>query len=245
MEKFKFNDGIYEGEAIDGVPNGKGKFTSTVSYVYEGEFLNGNFHGKGKLISSDGSVLDGMWINDEFIDNETYQRMRVNIENGITQTLSDAEIIEIHNYYTQASIHMSKNNFVEEFEALSKALAIAPNNASTLVKIGRCYRSLGQHDNAIDSYKKAIQIDPSFGVAYTNLGLVYLLKEEWLEAIKQYKTGLALSDQNTDEYWTAYANYAIVIGNLGDTDRAKEMISEAEKHGYKNGDNCRYMAGIK
>ena len=40
-------------------------------------------------------------------------------------------------------------------------------------------------------------------------------------------------------------NYAIVIGNLGDTDRAKEMISEAEKHGYKNGDNCRSMAGIK
>ena len=43
MEKFNFNDGIYEGEAIDGVPNGKGKFTSTVSYVYEGEFQTAIF----------------------------------------------------------------------------------------------------------------------------------------------------------------------------------------------------------
>ena len=28
MEKIKFNDEIYEGEAIDGVPNGKGKFVN-------------------------------------------------------------------------------------------------------------------------------------------------------------------------------------------------------------------------
>ena len=74
MEKFKFNDGIYEGEAIDGVPNGKGKFTSTVSYVYEGEFLNGKFHGKGKLIRCDGMVIDGIWENGEFVNIETPYR---------------------------------------------------------------------------------------------------------------------------------------------------------------------------
>ena len=51
MEIFKFNDGIYEGEAIDGVPNGK-----------------------GKLIRCDGMVIDGIWENGEFVNIETPYR---------------------------------------------------------------------------------------------------------------------------------------------------------------------------
>ena len=50
MAKFEFNKGIYEGEAVDEIPNGKGKLTfeGTLGY-YEGDFVNGSFHGYGKF----------------------------------------------------------------------------------------------------------------------------------------------------------------------------------------------------
>ena len=291
MEKFEYNDGIYEGEAVEKIPNGKGiitfkdgsryegifingvltgqvkctldngdvyegefekdepngygKMISTDGYIYEGAFLDGNFHGRGKLTHNDGYVLDGIWVDNEFIDYDTYSHINEIDENGTVKKITDAEIIEIYRCYMEAGKHMQANRFADELQILNKALRISPNNASTLIKIGRCYRNIGLLDNAIESYKKAIEIDPSFGVAYTNLGLAYFQNEQWLDAIAQYKIGLSLYDVKTDEYWMAYANYAIVIGKLGDLERAERMIAEAEQYGYKNGDACRIVLGIK
>eukprot|EP00759_Apiculatamorpha_spiralis_P006889 PhF_6_TR14120/c0_g1_i1/m.22565 len=58
-------DGIYEGEAIDGVPNGYGKFTFTQSGdVYEGMWVDNAQTGKGKYTWGDGEVYEG-----DFSDN--------------------------------------------------------------------------------------------------------------------------------------------------------------------------------
>ena len=72
-----------------------------------------------------------------------------------------------------------------------------------------------------------------------------MLKEKWDEAEVQYKLGLSFIDQNTNDYWTAYANYAVVIAKRGEPEKANNMIIEAEQHGYTNGDACRTFAGIR
>jgi len=46
--RIKYKGGEYEGDLIDGIPHGRGKFTCS-DYSYEGEFANGKFHGWGKL----------------------------------------------------------------------------------------------------------------------------------------------------------------------------------------------------
>ena len=43
MQKFEYRNGIYEGEAINNVPNGNGKVTWKDDFYYEGGFLNGSF----------------------------------------------------------------------------------------------------------------------------------------------------------------------------------------------------------
>ena len=70
------------------------------------------------------------------------------------------------------------------------------------------------------------------------------MNQRWTEAKKAYDFGLPLIDKNTDDYWQAYANYAIVIAKLGDPERANEMIIEADEHGYTNGNACRSLASI-
>jgi len=65
MEKGKltFKEGaVYEGELVNNVPNGKGKFTFAQG-SYEGDFVDGKWHGKGKFTTADGNVYECSWVN--------------------------------------------------------------------------------------------------------------------------------------------------------------------------------------
>lgn len=62
-------DGVYTGEAIDGIPNGNGRFDSAnpqgAKWYYEGEFTNGTFNGYGICVwpDSDSPKEEGQYVN--------------------------------------------------------------------------------------------------------------------------------------------------------------------------------------
>ena len=68
MAKFEFRTGIYEGEAIDNIPNGKGKVTFKAGGYYEGDFVNGQFHGNGKCYLTWFGFYDGSWSDNHFVE---------------------------------------------------------------------------------------------------------------------------------------------------------------------------------
>jgi hypothetical protein len=51
-------NGVYEGDFVDGVFHGKGKFTYHNYDVYEGDYVNGKPHGKGKFTEAE-NVYEG------------------------------------------------------------------------------------------------------------------------------------------------------------------------------------------
>ena len=162
-------------------------------------------------------------------------------DNIVDKTLADAQIVQC---YLEATKYMSEQKYSDELRALTKALDLDANNALTLVKLGRCYRSLGMQDKAISTYQRALEINPQMGTAYTNLGTIHLLNQRYREAAVQYEKGLPLISQSEADYWVAYANYAIAVAKLGNPSRARNMIDEAERHGYANADGCRKLAGL-
>lgn len=62
-DKFMSNGIYYSGQAIDNVPNGKGKWTSVDGSWYEGEFKNGVENGIGTLRQKDGLRYTGNFTN--------------------------------------------------------------------------------------------------------------------------------------------------------------------------------------
>ena len=66
MQTFKFRNATYEGQAIDGVPNGKGRLTWDNGVFYDGDFANGQFHGNGSYFVSDYALYEGEWVNGTF-----------------------------------------------------------------------------------------------------------------------------------------------------------------------------------
>ncbi len=49
-----------------------------------------------------------------------------------------------------------------------------------------------EYDNAIEYYKKAIAADPEYAEAYSNVGLVYLMKAQIMQ-IKQQQISMILN----------------------------------------------------
>ena len=81
MQTFKYRNATYEGQAIDGVPNGKGRLTWDNGVFYDGDFVNGQFHGNGSYFVSDYALYEGQWVMGAFtgkgkityLNGETYE----------------------------------------------------------------------------------------------------------------------------------------------------------------------------
>jgi len=78
-------------------------------------------------------------------------------------------------------------------------------------KLGNSYASSKKFNNAIDAYKKAIEIDPKYGQPYGNLGFIYYRLGKYEDAILLYKKSIDLLDTPED--------IAASWNRLGDTYR--------------------------
>jgi len=89
--------------------------------------------------------------------------------------------------------------------------------------LGNVYRELGQLNDAISSYKKAISIKPDFAEAYYNLGILYQEFYQPNAAIKSYEDALAIKS----DYAEAHNNLGVVFKEIGKLDEAIESHKSA------------------
>ena len=89
----------------------------------------------------------------------------------------------------------------EEAKQWEMAFSVV-NNIRYAVNLGRSYRELGRHPEAIAMFNQAIQMDPNFAKSYLNLGHVLFDIGEYDEAQKQFQMAI-----DRDPYlWDAYTN---------------------------------------
>lgn len=62
-----YDDGVYEGNLVDGKRTGKGKYTWPSGNVYEGDFVDGERTGKGKYTDANGNIYEGDFVDGEFM----------------------------------------------------------------------------------------------------------------------------------------------------------------------------------
>jgi hypothetical protein len=67
---------IYEGNYLEGIPNGWGEIKFGNGGRYVGEFRDGYYHGQGIRITADGRRFEGIWENSNFI-----REAKVNLPN--------------------------------------------------------------------------------------------------------------------------------------------------------------------
>ncbi len=65
---------------------------------------------------------------------------------------------------------------------------------------GNDWLATGEYDKAIADYTRALQLNPSFAVAYTNRGIAWCRKGEYDKAIADYHEALRLDPNDVDTY---------------------------------------------
>ena len=106
---------------------------------------------------------------------------------------------------------------------LSEADVKAPNNAEILFKLGFISASVGDNMNAIDYYKRSLDIDKSDEFVHNSLASVYRVEKEYASAKLHLNDSLELNDSNPVTYY----NYGNLMLDMGNEDVAQEMYKKA------------------
>jgi tetratricopeptide (TPR) repeat protein len=89
--------------------------------------------------------------------------------------------------------------------------------------LGNVLAQKRQTDQAIEHYKKSLQIDPNYAQTHNNLGIAYAELGRFDEAIAEYQTALRLRPNFAE----TYNNLGIVLATVGRPEEAMERFEQA------------------
>ena len=108
--------------------------------------------------------------------------------------------------------HQMKGELADAIVLYERSLATWPT-AEAHTYLGWTYSMLDRYDEAIGSCKKAIEIDPSFGNPYNDIGAYLIKLEQWEEALPWLNK--ATKAQRYDSPQFPYLNLGRVHEHLG------------------------------
>ena len=121
--------------------------------------------------------------------------------NLILKTPDDSQIL-----YILGLSYIELQDFINAEKYFEKLIKIKklPNIYYTY---GNIQKKLKKFDNAIDSFQKAINLNPNFSEAYNNLGNTKKIINKRVEAINHYKKAILIKEDNIE----ALINLSIIL----------------------------------
>jgi tetratricopeptide (TPR) repeat protein len=115
-------------------------------------------------------------------------------------------------------------------EKLKTWLVAHPSDAEVLFSLGLAEKRQGRYSEAEEFYRRAIQQDPKFSEALSNLGNVYLAKKETTLAIASYQQAIGINPNRGAYYynlWRAYSQESYLSGKINQAlQRAQQLDPE-------------------
>ncbi|MBR1757774.1 MAG: tetratricopeptide repeat protein [Lachnospiraceae bacterium] len=121
----------------------------------------------------------------------------------------------------------NRRDFNGAIQAGYRLVGINPS-AQNHYLLGRCYELNKEFGRAIDSYLKAVEVDPTFYMAYNNLGTAYLNQKENEKA----KEVLEKAYEIRPDHPYVTSNLAYTCALFGENERARTLLEEAKKAGF-------------
>jgi predicted TPR repeat methyltransferase len=95
-------------------------------------------------------------------------------------------------YYILALSAMFQNRHAEMLPPIERAIANSPNDSQFAFVKGIALAALGRTDEAVASYRRALELRPDFFECWANLGNVLELSQRWQEGADAYARALRL-----------------------------------------------------
>ena len=115
-----------------------------------------------------------------------------------------------------------------EEEKLRAWLVTHPGDSEVLFSLGLVEKRQGHYLEAEEYYRRAIQQDPRFSEAFSNLGNVYLARKQTSSAIASYQQANDIHPNRGAYYYNLYRAYAQETFLSGKTDRAFQRARQLD-----------------
>ncbi len=138
---------------------------------------------------------------------------------------------------SEAAAFAGKKDYTNELQTLIKAVELAPENNTVLLRLGRAYWQLGSFEKAMEYYRIAEELYPNDPTVYNNIGSTFFKSGHYAEAYEQYGKAIAIINSDpksacAEDIAVFYGNYAYSLGKLGDKKNARKYLSIAKEKGY-------------
>ncbi len=124
--------------------------------------------------------------------------------------------------YDRALQHVKDKEASPALTAVQEAITLDDSVPVYWNTLGWIYLQLGRPDIAFTPFSRALQLDPTFGLAQENVGVALSELGRWEEAVAAYRKAIAMATVPTPE--TAYQNMGMALLNLKRYREAEEAL---------------------
>jgi len=105
--------------------------------------------------------------------------------------------------YQVASVYFLENNFKQSLKLVQPLLTHRDVSPNIIRLIANNYDHIGQQEKAIDLYKKGIELAPTDGKFYNELGTIYLMRKQNDLAAEYFEKGIDMDPALAINYYWA------------------------------------------
>jgi TolB-like protein/DNA-binding winged helix-turn-helix (wHTH) protein/Tfp pilus assembly protein PilF len=133
---------------------------------------------------------------------------------------------EAHHAYAELLMASGKNN--EAVSEIERAEELDPLLPALRVNVGMVYSCVGRHDAAIEQLRNTTRLNPDYDVGYSGLGIAYLRKAMYPEAIANLEKALDM-DKDDPDVILDVVELAYGYAAADRKNEARKMLSELER----------------
>ena len=144
---------------------------------------------------------------------------------GTYKHLMEIQPDSLSNYLALVDFYKSRKDFEAGAELLAAAYEKFPNNGKILSELAILYDFMGQSDKAFATYEEALKARPEDPDLRFNFGRLYFMREDFPEAIEQFKLVFEANPDDFEANFNAGVSY-LKIGETLDK-QLRELEDEA------------------
>lgn len=119
--------------------------------------------------------------------------------------------------------NQESGQFAQALEHYLRVTDLEPGNVYGFIRLAGLYDKQNMPDKAINAYRHAISLDPTFYDPYEYFGVYYFHRGQFQEAVEQFQKVTELAPT----MYNAYANLGASLENLGRMDEAEKAQQNA------------------
>lgn len=162
------------------------------------------------------------------------------------RTFSSEEVIRL---VQTAEQFRKQEQFYKELTCLYPLLYQMRNDPDYMNALGRSYMHNHNLPAATWCFMISKSINPEQAIVYGHIGYMHVMRGDFAEAERQYKTAYTKINANRDQYESDYigmicGNVALCVAKQGRKQEATDWLYHAERNGYQSGAIVRKAMGI-